>query len=95
MKRRVSEFRSRQVVNDKGEMELYFINEDPARLPNRKALEFHKTACLIWRMAGGAESDEEYCPSDYDSNCAPSGIKSKIIYKWIEDSNVTLNTFID
>jgi hypothetical protein len=46
-------------------------------------------------MAGGAESDEEYCPNDYDSNCALSGIKSKIIHKWIEDSNVTLNTFID
>lgn len=23
--------------------------------PNTKALEFHKTACLIWRMTGGAE----------------------------------------
>jgi hypothetical protein len=35
--------------------------------PSIKALEFHKTACLIWRMAGGAEEDEEYC-SDYDSD---------------------------
>ena len=35
--------------------------------PNIKALEFHKIACLIWRMAGGAEADEEYC-SDYDSD---------------------------
>jgi hypothetical protein len=88
-------FRCRQVLNDKGEMELYFLDDNQARLPNRKALEFHKTSCLIWRMAGGAESDEEYCPNEYDSNRAPSDIKSKSIHKWIEDSNVTSNTFID
>ena len=35
--------------------------------PNFKALEFHKTACLIWCMAGGAEEDEEFC-SDDDSD---------------------------
>jgi hypothetical protein len=26
--------------------------------PNIKALEFHKTACLIWRMAAGAEDED-------------------------------------
>ena len=95
MKRRLAEFRSRQVVNDEGWMELYFLNNDPARIPNRKALEFHKTACLIWRMAGGAESDEEFCPDDHDTSCVPSDINSKSIHKWIEDSNTTLNIFID
>ena len=29
-------------------------------------MEFHKAACLIWRMAGGAEKDEEYCSDDED-----------------------------
>jgi hypothetical protein len=86
---------NRRAVEENGEIELYFVQNNPTKLPNRKALEFHKTACLIWRMAGGAESDEEYCPNDFNSNCVPSGIKSTIIHKWIEDSNVTLNTFID
>ena len=47
---------------------------DPEDLrPNVKALEFHKIACLIWRMAGGAEEDEEYCP-DYDSDAGRENI---------------------
>jgi hypothetical protein len=54
-------------IEEDGEMLLYFINDDPTLQPNRKALQFHKTACLIWRMAGGAEPDEEYC-SDCDSD---------------------------
>ena len=47
---------------------------EPADLrPNIKALEFHKTACLIWCMAGGAEEDEEYC-SDDDSDADQENI---------------------
>ena len=95
MKLRVAEFRSRQVVNDEGGMELYFLNNDPARIPNRKALEFHKTACLILRMAAGAEPDKEYCPNYHDTNYVPSDINSKGIHQWIEDSKVTLNTYIN
>jgi hypothetical protein len=34
--------------------------------PNIKALELHKTACLIWRMAGGAQKEDDYF-SEYDS----------------------------
>jgi hypothetical protein len=49
----------RTAVETNGEMALYFVQNDPNLQPNRKALEFHKTACLIWRMAGGAEPDEE------------------------------------
>jgi glutamate synthase (NADPH/NADH) large chain len=55
---------NRKAVESNDEMALYFVL--PTRLPNRKALEFHKTACLIWRMAGGAEPDEEYCSDDDD-----------------------------
>ncbi|EGF81392.1 hypothetical protein BATDEDRAFT_23787 [Batrachochytrium dendrobatidis JAM81] len=32
--------------------------------------EFHKTTYLIWCMAGGVESDDEYCPYD-DNGCTP------------------------
>ncbi|KAJ1334528.1 hypothetical protein BSLG_007683 [Batrachochytrium salamandrivorans] len=52
---------NRQIVETNGEMALYFAQNNPTKLPNRKALEFHKAACMIWRMAGGAETDEEYC----------------------------------
>ena len=56
----------RNVIDKDGEMELYFLKNDQELQPNHKALEFHKTACLIWRMAGGAEEEEEYCPDDDD-----------------------------
>jgi hypothetical protein len=45
-------------------MALYFFDNDTTLLPNRNALEFHKTACLIWRMAGGAEIHDECCSDD-------------------------------
>ncbi|KAJ3268114.1 hypothetical protein HDV01_003392 [Terramyces sp. JEL0728] len=32
--------------------------------PNRAALAFHKTLCLIYRMAGGAEMQDEECWDD-------------------------------
>lgn len=51
----------RQAVEPNGEMALYFIDTTADQLPNRDALKFHKIACLIWRMAGGLESDYEYC----------------------------------
>ena len=57
---------NRQSVETNGEMVLYFIQNNPTKLPNRNALEFHKAACMIWRMAGGAETDEEYCSNDED-----------------------------
>ena len=44
---------------ENGEMMLYFAMNVPHQLPNRKALQYHKAACIIWRMAGGAEPEEE------------------------------------
>lgn len=61
-----TEIDNRQAVETNGEMALYFVQNHTTKLPNRNALEFHKTACLIWRMAGGAEIDEEYCSDDED-----------------------------
>ncbi|KAJ8327749.1 hypothetical protein O5D80_004085 [Batrachochytrium dendrobatidis] len=87
--RRTSEFSDRQAVESNGEMALYFVLGDPTLQPNRDALEFHKTACLIWRIAGGAESDDEYCPYDDDDGCTPVDYRSKSIEKWM-DSSATL-----
>jgi hypothetical protein len=56
----------RKTMESHGAMALYFLQNNQTKLPNRKALEFHKAACLIWRMAGGAENDEEYCSDDED-----------------------------
>ncbi|EGF78479.1 hypothetical protein BATDEDRAFT_26531 [Batrachochytrium dendrobatidis JAM81] len=80
---------NRQAVESNDEMALYFIHNNPTRLPNRNALEFHKTTCLIWRMAGGVESDDEYCPYDDDDGCTPVDYRSKSIEKWM-DSSATL-----
>ncbi|KAK5667882.1 hypothetical protein QVD99_004933 [Batrachochytrium dendrobatidis] len=87
--RRLPEFSNRQAVESNGEMALYFVLGDPTLQPNRDALEFHKTACLIWRIAGGAESDDEYCPYDDDDGCTPVDYRSKSIEKWM-DSSATL-----
>jgi 5-methylcytosine-specific restriction endonuclease McrA len=86
-----TEVDNRQAVDSNGEMALYFVDNNPTLLPNRKALEFHKTACLIWQMAGGAESDEEFCP---DEEYIRVDYKSKDIHKWIQDttdSGATMN----
>ena len=56
---------NRLAVDGNGEMVLYFIQNNRTKQPNRNALEFHKAACLIWQMAGGAETDDEVC-SDED-----------------------------
>ncbi|EGF79661.1 hypothetical protein BATDEDRAFT_25353 [Batrachochytrium dendrobatidis JAM81] len=61
---------NRQTVESNSEMTLYFIHNNLTRLPNRNALELHKTTCLIWCIAGGAEFDDEYCPYD-DDGCTP------------------------
>ncbi|KAI8893608.1 hypothetical protein BC833DRAFT_607740 [Globomyces pollinis-pini] len=75
---------NRQCVEPNGEMALYFVLNNATRLPNRNALEFHKAACLIWRMAGGAESEDEHCPDDDDY--IPVDYRSKSIEKWVESS---------
>ncbi|KAJ3249949.1 hypothetical protein HK103_004233 [Boothiomyces macroporosus] len=57
-------FPDRQATLDNGEMPLYFVDNNAAIQPSRAALAFHKTACLIWRMAGGAEPQDEECSDD-------------------------------
>jgi len=48
-------FNDREVGTAAG-FRLYFQNTAPTTsYPNPKALLFHKAACLIWKMAGGAE----------------------------------------
>ncbi|KAI3656267.1 hypothetical protein MP638_002008 [Amoeboaphelidium occidentale] len=39
--------------------------------PNVLALQFHKAACLIWRMAGGAEYEDAGYYPEYDSDLEP------------------------
>ncbi|EGF76353.1 hypothetical protein BATDEDRAFT_28539 [Batrachochytrium dendrobatidis JAM81] len=75
---------NRQTVESNSEMTLYFIHNNLTRLPNRNALELHKTTCLIWRMAGGVESDDEYCPYD-DDGCTP------VDYQNSSDDDVATN----
>jgi len=72
-----------------GEMALYFVEQDPSRLPSRQALEFHKRACHIWRLAGGAEEDEDSCSDDDDCGVDPVGLDRKHIREW-QDSSATL-----
>ncbi|KAI8904111.1 hypothetical protein EDD86DRAFT_92156 [Gorgonomyces haynaldii] len=49
------------------EMRLWFMDNNADIQPNRAAVQFHRTACLIWRMARGADPEDEYC-SDCDSD---------------------------
>ena len=68
----------------------YFVQNNATKMPNRQALEFYKRACLIWRMAGGAEPDEEYSPDNDDEYFAVD-YRPKDIQKWMEDSNTMNN----
>jgi hypothetical protein len=77
----------RQAVELNGEMALYFVLNNPTKLPNIQALEFHKAACLIWRMAGGAESEDEQCPDDDDY--VPVDYRSNSIEKWMDSIEST------
>jgi hypothetical protein len=72
----------RSAVTSAGEMQIYFLTGDQSLLPNKSALEFHKTACLIWRMAGGGESDDEYCP-DEEVLFVPAGYDDNKVRKWL------------
>ncbi|EGF82855.1 hypothetical protein BATDEDRAFT_23076 [Batrachochytrium dendrobatidis JAM81] len=59
------------VVDDKLVIKVINETNDLTSDKHKKnALELHKTTCLIWCMAGGVESDDEYCPYD-DDGCTP------------------------
>ena len=78
-----TDINNRQAVDPNCEMALYFVLNNPTQLPNRYALELHKAECLIWRMAGGAESEDGYCPDD-DDGYVPVDYRSKSIEKWMD-----------
>ena len=85
---------NRQAIESNGEMALYFVQNNPTILPNRHALEFHRAACMIWRMAGGAETDEEYCSDDKQGPINTAALRKR--FKIIpEDSLSTLNADTD
>jgi hypothetical protein len=81
---------NRKAVEPNGEMALYFVLNDPSILPNRVALEFHKAACLIWRMAGGAEPDEDECYSDDEQGPVDTAALRKRFNLPAQESSSTL-----
>jgi hypothetical protein len=88
--KRLPEFINRRAVEPNGEMALYFVLNDPSILPNRVALEFHKAACLIWRMASGAEPDEdEYCSDDEQGPVDTAALRKRFNLP-AQDSSSTL-----
>lgn len=69
-------------TDEDGEMRLWFANTEENTLPSKLALDLHKRACLIWRMAGGADPDDaDSCDLDDDySPAAPQDdLKDRII----------------
>ncbi|KAI8924824.1 hypothetical protein BC831DRAFT_463732 [Entophlyctis helioformis] len=63
--------------------------DDPASRPNRTALEFHKAACLIWRMAGAGYPDEEYCcfddhHSDHDMQISLADLQTERLQQYFD-----------
>ena len=89
-RRKIRHKDDRKTVESNGEMALYFNQNDHELQPSRIALERHKTACLIWRMAGGAESEDE----DYDDDgedFVPVFSKPASIREWMESSDTLFN----
>jgi protein-arginine kinase activator protein McsA len=76
----------RKVVESNGEMALYFKQDNQALQPSKIALEKHKTACLIWRMAGGLVS-YYYDDDDESQEFIPAFNKPEMISKWMESSD--------
>ena len=80
----------RKVVESNGEMSLYFNKDRQELQPSRIALEKHKTACLIWRMAGGLVS-YYYEDDDEREEFVPVFSKLEMISKWMESSDSLLS----
>ena len=76
--------------DDDGQMRLWFFQNSPKLLPSRVALDLHKRACLIWRLAGGADPDvDEECYIDEEP--VPALVNKDFldrIKRW--NSNVTM-----
>ena len=51
------------------EMALHFSSKDATQFPSRKALEFHRRACLIWEKAQGADEEFRTYYDDEDFEC--------------------------
>jgi hypothetical protein len=62
-------------------LNLYFDSEEKDIYPSVEALNFHKAACLVWRMAGGAdEIGSDFLDDDSDDE---EDIASKMTSKFI------------
>ena len=57
----------RSPMDSDGGMRLWFASRDKRLRPSVAALELHKRACMIWRLAGGAESEDEVCFLEKDT----------------------------
>jgi hypothetical protein len=81
-------------VEANGEMALYFADNDPNKRPSETALRLHKTACLIWRLAGGADPDDYDDFDDDDDDVVFAYVdyasKKRNIKQWLEKSCETL-----
>ena len=74
-------------VDEDGNIPISFVSKDKSLYPSKTALDLHKTACLIWLLAGGDE-DEDCCSCcDYDDYVAPSApfAQTERIRAWNEE----------
>jgi hypothetical protein len=73
----------RRVVEDDGRIRLWFMkpfgdsNHTEDLRPKVEALAYHKTACLIWRMAAQGENDDAYFPEWDDDDCGNENVFSQ------------------
>jgi hypothetical protein len=76
----------RRAIEANGEMAINLNESSQVPPPNRKSLYLHKTACLIWNMAGGAEEEyEEQCSREhfYEEDVYLDYYKTKNIQDWV------------
>jgi hypothetical protein len=72
------EKKNREVVVN-GEILLFFARDVTDQQPNKKALQYHKAACIIWRMAGGAEPDNECLYKEDRSPVAACDLSTRLL----------------
>ncbi|KAJ3386856.1 hypothetical protein HDU84_001238 [Entophlyctis sp. JEL0112] len=90
-------FSGRTVVDGNNELPVYFADGDTTNYPNLTALAFHKGACLIWKMAGAADIEDDDIDHDgsVDSLLAKVGDRLRRLGTEYETSHLTLGDLDD
>lgn len=77
-------------ADEDNELRLWFVGQSPTNLPSKEALSWHKAACHIWLLAGGADP-EELSDDDEEDFLPPVPAKETMDRVQVWNSAVTMS----